>query len=49
MGLSSMPGIIMVLDNGQIVEQGHHDKLIACGGRYAQLWEVQTKDYGVSQ
>lgn len=28
MGLSSMPGIIMVLDNGQIVEQGHHEKLI---------------------
>ena len=36
---------IMVLDNGQIIEQGHHDELLACGGIYAQLWKAQTKDY----
>ena len=36
---------IMVLDNGRIIEQGHHDELLVCGGMYAQLWEAQTKDY----
>ena len=36
---------IIVLDNGQIIEQGCHEELLACGGIYAQLWEAQTKDY----
>lgn len=29
---------IVVLDQGQIVERGKHDELIAAGQRYAQLW-----------
>jgi ATP-binding cassette subfamily B protein len=29
---------IIVVDDGQIVEQGSHDELIALGGRYADLW-----------
>jgi ATP-binding cassette subfamily B protein len=30
---------ILVVDEGHIVEDGHHDALLARGGRYAQLWE----------
>ncbi len=30
---------ILVVDEGHIVEDGHHDVLLARGGRYAQLWE----------
>ncbi len=36
---------IMVIDNGEIIEHGKHDELVACGGKYAQLWEAQSKDY----
>ena len=32
---------ILVLDGGQLVEQGSHDQLLAAGGRYAQLWALQ--------
>jgi ATP-binding cassette subfamily B multidrug efflux pump len=33
---------LIVLDNGGVVEQGSHDKLIAQGGIYAGLWAHQT-------
>lgn len=36
---------IIVIENGEIIEQGIHDELIACGGKYAQLWQAQSKDY----
>ncbi|WP_019600890.1 ABCB family ABC transporter ATP-binding protein/permease [Teredinibacter turnerae] len=34
---------ILVLDNGEIVEQGNHHELLAFGGKYAQLWQLQLK------
>lgn len=33
---------LIVLDNGQIVEEGTHEALIQQGGIYAQLWQHQT-------
>lgn len=33
---------LIVMDNGQIVEQGTHQQLLAQGGIYAQLWQHQT-------
>jgi len=33
---------ILVLDRGEVVEQGHHEQLVDQGGLYAQLWGVQT-------
>ncbi|HVO41544.1 MAG TPA: ABC transporter ATP-binding protein [Aggregatilineales bacterium] len=35
--------VILVLDRGQIVEQGSHSELIAQGGLYASLYETQFK------
>ncbi len=32
---------IYVMDNGQIVEQGKHEDLLALDGIYASLWRVQ--------
>ncbi|WP_281983062.1 ABCB family ABC transporter ATP-binding protein/permease [Thalassorhabdomicrobium marinisediminis] len=35
---------IVVLENGQIVEEGTHDALLAAQGRYAQLWNRQQQE-----
>lgn len=34
---------ILVLDNGQIIDQGTHDELVAKGGRYAELARLQFR------
>ena len=33
---------ILVIDDGQIVEQGSHEELLAIHGTYARLWQLQT-------
>ena len=33
---------IIVLDNGEIIEDGTHEKLVAKRGTYARMWAVQT-------
>jgi ATP-binding cassette, subfamily B, multidrug efflux pump len=33
---------LIVIDNGQIVEQGTHAELLAMGGHYARLWQRQS-------
>jgi ATP-binding cassette, subfamily B, bacterial len=33
---------IYVLDEGRVQEKGTHDELLALGGLYASLWNVQT-------
>ncbi len=40
-----MADLILVLRNGQICEQGSHDELIAAGGLYAELFELQARAY----
>ena len=37
---------IVVLEKGQIVEQGHHDELMLKAGRYAHLWNLQLAENG---
>ncbi|MEO8028102.1 MAG: ABC transporter ATP-binding protein [Bryobacteraceae bacterium] len=36
---------ILVLENGEISEQGSHSELVARGGRYAELFELQAAGY----
>jgi ABC-type multidrug transport system ATPase subunit len=33
---------IVVVENGQITEQGSHDELIGANGKYADLWSKQV-------
>ncbi|MGH3772612.1 MAG: ABC transporter ATP-binding protein [Pseudonocardiaceae bacterium] len=35
---------IIVLDGGQVAEQGHHLELLAAGGCYARLWAAGSPD-----
>ncbi|KIN71844.1 ABC transporter, ATP-binding/permease protein [Sulfitobacter guttiformis KCTC 32187] len=35
---------IIVLEKGEVVEQGTHDALLAADGRYAQLWQRQQSE-----
>lgn len=37
--------LIVVMDQGQIIERGSHDELVALGGQYARLFELQAKGY----
>ncbi|MDC6170438.1 ABCB family ABC transporter ATP-binding protein/permease [Paucibacter sp. XJ19-41] len=32
---------ILVMEQGVIIERGHHEDLLARGGRYAQMWRLQ--------
>lgn len=36
---------ILVLENGQVAEQGSHSQLVAHGGKYAELFELQAAGY----
>jgi len=40
-----MADMILVLDRGRIVESGSHQALMASGGAYAELFELQAKAY----
>ena len=36
---------IVVLEAGQVVEAGTHAALLAAGGLYARLWQLQTEGF----
>ncbi|HTM48903.1 MAG TPA: ABC transporter ATP-binding protein [Bryobacteraceae bacterium] len=36
---------IVVLENGRIAEQGNHQQLVALGGRYSGMFELQASSY----
>ncbi|MBE6851861.1 MAG: peptidase domain-containing ABC transporter [Ruminococcus sp.] len=37
--------LILVLDKGEIIEQGTHDELLAMNGRYSRLWNMQQGNF----
>ena len=36
--------VILVMDNGVVLEQGSHYSLLASGGRYSEMWALQLKE-----
>lgn len=37
--------LILVMDKGEIIEQGTHEELLAKGGRYHHLWDMQQGNF----
>jgi len=37
--------VIVVIHNGEIVEQGNHESLLELGGQYASLFRLQARGY----
>jgi ATP-binding cassette subfamily B protein len=40
-----MADLIVVLDGARVVEVGTHDDLMAAGGHYAELYNIQAAAY----
>jgi ATP-binding cassette subfamily B protein len=40
-----MADLIVVLDGSRVVEVGSHEELVAAGGQYAELYEIQAAAY----
>jgi ABC-type transport system involved in cytochrome bd biosynthesis fused ATPase/permease subunit len=38
-----------VLEGGRVVELGTHDELIAAGGRYKTMFDLQASRFGAEQ
>ena len=36
--------LIVVLEDGRVVEQGRHDDLVEAGGRYSAMWLRQSSE-----
>jgi ATP-binding cassette subfamily B protein len=36
---------ILVLEHGKVIEDGPHQALVAAGGRYARLFQLQAQGY----
>ena len=38
---------ILVIRDGKVAEEGHHDDLVLLNGTYADLWHIQSGDFGI--
>ena len=41
--------LIIVMDKGEIVEQGSHEELLAKEGQYYRLWEMQQGNFVIEE
>lgn len=37
-------GMILVMDDGRIIERGRHAELLAADGLYAKMWRLQQEE-----
>ena len=48
LGAARLADRVLVMQGGRIVEEGHHDQLVARAGLYAKLFEAQAQWYQTS-
>ena len=41
--------VVMVMEQGDVVEMGSHDELMAANGLYHDLFELQAERYGMTR
>ncbi len=46
LGSVTMADRILVMKAGRLIEDGTHDELLDKGGEYAELWHLQSQQYG---
>ncbi|MFW6641851.1 ABC transporter ATP-binding protein [Nocardiopsis algeriensis] len=44
-----MADLIIVMNGAEVCEQGSHEELLALGGRYAELYEIQARAYRIGK
>ena len=37
-----------MIRDGKVAEEGHHDDLVLLNGTYADLWHIQSGDFGMN-
>ena len=45
LGVARLCDRILVLDEGQLVEDGTHEELLTIGGLYTEMWNAQASWY----
>jgi len=47
-GFARLADKIFVIDKGRIVEQGTHENLLSCNGKYSEMFNAQKKWYDLN-
>ena len=47
MSSATLADVIFYMEEGRIVESGSHNELMLFGGKYRQMFDIQSKNYKI--